>query len=319
MGNYNDFIFDVSIDRLTMVGDLTFMNQIKDEKGLLNWSSPFQKMFDVEECVSVISTFAKSTTFRVFDKVYVELHFSNSLVGRRQFRMDFNPNNLDAAEVEFLKRNILSYVKNASFTRVDVAYDCNIDLSEFVYIEKDPRKRNSIFGRSGKLETLYLGTRNSSKQVRIYNKNQESKDKQLQVDGETGEVAGVKFIPPVDKLGNEHPVWWRFEITFKRNEIDVFNAKNEFKSPFDGLEIVKPNYKGAGDVKERAMLFYLEQHPEERGNLNPRTRKKYDNLLLETSEVVITDVFKKTHQEKRADIQYSLVNWLSATQKKIKN
>lgn len=59
------------------------------------------------------------------------------------------------------------------FSRADIACDIIDVPDEFItqYRVVDPVSFKPIYGRSGKLETAYWGSRASERQIRLYNKN----------------------------------------------------------------------------------------------------------------------------------------------------
>ncbi|HFO0559888.1 TPA: replication protein, partial [Enterococcus faecium] len=87
-------------------------------------------------------------------------------------RIDFNPNKID----EFLKGSMKQFIHDlfldAHFSRADIACDILGVPDDFItqYRIVDPVSFKPIYGRSGKLETAYWGSRASERQVRMYNK-----------------------------------------------------------------------------------------------------------------------------------------------------
>ena len=303
-------IFDCSIDRLTIVGDFV-RGRLFDDFAWL------QNKFDTDTDFKFLASNLHQTSFQMFDdKVYIQLQYGKFVKGRA-FRMDYNPNNLTKEQATKIKDVILPAVKNAKFTRVDIAFDIDYPLSKFMYLEKIPKKKSNYVGKTGAVETMYFGTRESNEQLRIYDKNTEGSGKVRKVDEETGEVS-YEFEPPKDKQGNLHEHWWRLEFTLKQDKIEIF--RNPEECIFGNYRIVKLShldYEKIEKVTDRALVYYIMNNPDEKGSLNKRQRKKFEEYIVDMADVEVTDAFKAKYKEKRADIQFHLSQWMSNTTKVI--
>lgn len=91
-------------------------------------------------------------------------------------RVEFNPNKLTKYELFWLKRNIIDYMDDVRFTRIDLAFDFKHDLSDYYAMSDKALKKTVFYGRNGSMETKYFGVRDSDRFIRIYNKKQERKD-----------------------------------------------------------------------------------------------------------------------------------------------
>ncbi len=94
-------------------------------------------------------------------------------------RVEFNPNKLSHDEVLWLKQNIISYLDDVSFTRLDLAFDFEFDLNDYYALSDKSVKKTIFYGRNVKPETKYFGVRNSDRFIRIYNKNKNVKIMQM--------------------------------------------------------------------------------------------------------------------------------------------
>src|SRR5699024_5187988 len=83
----------------------------------------------------------------------------------------FNPNKLTHEEMLWLKQNIIDYMEDDGFTRLDLAFDFEDDLSDYYAMTDKSVKKTIFYGRNGKPETKYFGVRDSDRFIRIYNKN----------------------------------------------------------------------------------------------------------------------------------------------------
>ncbi|MEJ7220860.1 replication initiation factor domain-containing protein, partial [Staphylococcus gallinarum] len=120
-------------------------------------------------------------------------------------------------------------MEDDGFTRLDLAFDFEEDLSDYYTMTDKAVKKTIFYGRNGKPETKYFGVRDSDRFIRIYNKKQERKDN-----------ADIE-------INSEH--FWRVEIELKRNMVDMWN------SCFDDLHILKPNWTVLEKIKEQAMVY----------------------------------------------------------------
>ncbi|WP_461241266.1 replication initiation factor domain-containing protein [Staphylococcus aureus] len=138
-------------------------------------------------------------------------------------------------------------MEDDGFTRLDLAFDFEYDLSDYYAMTDKSVKKTIFYGRDGKPETKYFGVRDSDRFIRIYNKKQERKDN-----------ADVEVM-------SEH--LWRVEIELKRSMVDYWN------DCFNDLHILKPDWKIIKRSSDRAMVFMLLNDEEEWGKLERRTKK----------------------------------------------
>lgn len=95
-----------------------------------------------------------------------------------EIRIDFNPNHgMNTTGGQWLK-SILEKLPNKHFSRLDIA----IDMFNYPEIEKYDlwqygMTKKLYFGRQQKIETKYWGSRSSIKQVRLYDKKVEQKQR----------------------------------------------------------------------------------------------------------------------------------------------
>ena len=198
-------------------------------------------------------------------------------------RVEFNPNKLTHEEMLWLKQNIIDYMEDDGFTRLDLAFDFEIDLSDYYAMTDKAVKKTIFYGRNGKPETKYFGVRDSDRFIRIYNKKQERKDN-----------ADVE-------ISSEH--LWRVEIELKRNMVDYWN------DCFSDLHILQPDWKIIKRISDRAMVFMLLNEEEEWGKLERRTKNKYKQLIKEISPIDLTDLMKSTLKANEKQLQKQIEFW----------
>ena len=204
---------------------------------------------------------------------------------RRNMRVEFNPNKLTYDEMLWLKQNIISYMEDIGFTRLDLAFDFECDLSDYYALSDKAVKKTIFFGRNGRSETKYFGVRDSERYIRIYNKKQERKDN-----------ADVE-------IDSEH--LWRIEIELKRNMVDYWN------DCFNDLHILKPDWKNVQRTTDRGVVFMLLNDESEWGKIHRNSRSKYKKLIKEISPIDLTELMKLTLRENEKQLQRQIDFWIN--------
>lgn len=264
----------ISFDRMTIVGNLNKNNAQK--------LSEFMSVEPQIRLWDMLQTKFKAKALQ--EKVYIEYDkVKADSWDRRNMRVEFNPNQLTHDEMLWLKKNVIDYMEDDGFTRLDIAFDFEYDLSDYYAMTDKSVKKTIFYGRDGKPETKYFGVRDSDRFIRIYNKKQERKDN-----------ADVEVM-------SEH--LWRVEIELKGSMVDYWNDS------FDDLHILKPNWKIIKRSSDRAMVFMLLNDEEEWGKLERRTKNKYKNLIKEISPVDLTDLMKLTLKENEKQLQKQIDFW----------
>ena len=204
---------------------------------------------------------------------------------RRNMRVEFNPNKLSDDEMLWLKRNIINPMEDDGFTRLDLAFDFEDDLSDYYAMSDKTLKKTVFYGIDGKPETKYFGVRDSERFIRIYNKKKERKDN-----------ADIE-------IDSEH--LWRVEIELKRNMVDYWN------NCFYDLHILKPAWATLESVREQAMVYLLLHEESAWGELHRNSRRKYKQLLQEISPIDLTNLMKLALKENEKQLQKQIDFWLS--------
>lgn len=265
----------ISFDKMTIVGDLPKDNA-KYMADLLG-NSTHVYLWD---CMT-----HKFKGHIFSDKVYIEHdRFKADAWDRRNFRLEFNPNNLTLDEIVWLKQNVLIVLEHVGFTRLDLAFDFEEDLSDYFVMSDKGLKKTVFYGRDGKAETKYFGVRDSDRFIRIYNKKQERKDN-----------------ADID-LSCEN--FWRFEIEIKRSLVD------EWKNCFDDFSILKPAWATIEKDSTRAMIYLLLHEENEWGKINKNTKTKYRKILKEISPLDLTDFMKSALKKVENQLQQEIDFWI---------
>ncbi|WP_433963178.1 hypothetical protein [Staphylococcus casei] len=149
----------LSFDRMTIVGNLNKDNAQKLSKFMS--PEPQVRRWDILQ-----------TNFKA--KAVQEKLISNTIKLKQMLvvnmRVEFNPNNLTHDEMLWLKRNITDYMEDDGFTRLDLAFDFEDDLSEYYAVSDRALKKTVFYGTNGMPETKYFGVKSSDRFIRIYNK-----------------------------------------------------------------------------------------------------------------------------------------------------
>ena len=264
----------LSFDAMTIVGNLNRDN-----------AQALSKFMSVEPQIrlwDILQTKFKAKALQ--EKVYIEYDkVKADTWDRRNMRVEFNPNKLTHEEMLWLKQNIIDYMEDDGFTRLDLAFDFEIDLSDYYAMTDKAVKKTVFYGRNGKPETKYFGVRDSDRFIRIYNKKQERKDN-----------ADVEVM-------SEY--LWRVEIELKRDMVDYWN------DCFNDLHILKPDWTAPEKVKEQAMIYMLLHEEDAWGKLERHAKYKYKNLIKEISPVDLTDFMKSTLKANEKQLQKQIDFW----------
>ncbi|MCG1146791.1 replication initiation factor domain-containing protein [Staphylococcus epidermidis] len=265
----------LSFDAMTIVGNLNKNNAKKLSEFMS--TEPQIRLWDI------LQTKFKAKALQ--EKVYIEYDkVKADAWDRRNMRVEFNPNKLTHEEMLWLKQNIIDYMEDDGFTRIDLAFDFEDDLSDYYAMTDKSVKKTILYGRNDKPETKYFGIRDSERFIRIYNKKQERKDNaDIEIDA-------------------EH--LWRVEIELKRNMVDYWN------DCFNDLHILKPAWATLESVKEQAMVYLLLHEESTWGKLHRNSRRKYKQILQEISPIDLTELMKLTLRENEKQLQKQIDFWL---------
>jgi len=265
----------LSFDAMTIVGNLSRDNAQK--------LSSFMSIEPQIRLWDILQTKFKAKALQ--EKVYIEYDkVKADTWDRRNMRVEFNPNKLTHEEMLWLKQNIINYMEDDGFTRIDLAFDFEDDLSDYYAMSDKALKKTVLYGVNGMPETKYFGVRDSERFIRIYNKKKERKDN-----------ADIE-------IASEH--LWRVEIELKRNMVDYWN------DCFNDLRILKPAWATLESVKEQAMVYLLLHEESTWGKLHRNSRRKYKQILQEISPIDLTELMKLTLRENEKQLQKQIDFWL---------
>ena len=265
---------ELNFDAMTIVGNLNKNNAQKLSEFMS--TEPQIRLWDI------LQTKFKAKALQ--EKVYIEYDkVKADTWDRRNMRVEFNPNKLTHEEMIWLKQNIIDYMEDDGFTRLDLAFDFEDDLSDYYVMSDKALKKTVFYGINGMPETKYFGVRDSDRFIRIYNKKQERKDN-----------ADVEVTS--DHL-------WRVEIELKRDMVDYWN------DCFEDLHILKPDWTTLEKLKDQAMIYMLIHEEGVWGKLERHAKYKYKKLIKEISPVDLTELMKSTLRENEKQLQKQIEFW----------
>jgi len=271
---------ELNFDAMTIVGNLNKNNAQKLSEFMS--TEPQIRLWDI------LQTKFKAKALQ--EKVYIEYDkVKADTWDRRNMRVEFNPNKLTHEEMIWLKQNIIDYMEDDGFTRLDLAFDFEDDLSDYYVMSDKALKKTVFYGINGMPETKYFGVRDSDRFIRIYNKKQERKDN-----------ADVEVTS--DYL-------WRVEIELKRDMVDYWN------DCFEDLHILKPDWTTLEKLKDQAMIYMLIHEEGVWGKLERHAKYKYKKLIKEISPVDLTELMKSTLRENERQLQKKIEFWQTKSKK----
>lgn len=210
-----------------------------------------------------------------------------SAMGKRNFRMEFNPSKITSEQTKWLKDKIIYILDDIGITRLDIAFDCDFDLSAFNFEFKNSLKSSEHRSRTGKIETMYFGSRNSDNYYRIYDKKLELKEKQ--------------------NIIVDDPILWRYEVELKN--ADYIEKALDYGLPiFDDKRIIQYDLNTL-PINERVMITGLLSEPNLMGELTKYARTKYRKMMKSLQGNDITFLFKAELDKKKPEIIGEINSW----------
>ena len=204
---------------------------------------------------------------------------------------------------DFEKRRVIKVISKlagAHWTRIDIAFDfVNGDVESMKHVitrvgasqaEFRSYDESKMYGRSGRLETVYAGKRASERMIRVYDKLIEQKKHHHSVD------SNVKR-------------WERWEVQLRGRKT------NEWLDSANGmLNCIKlPNLESADiSIRTKVMLNALNNHVISFSDLGKEARAKYHKLQKNSVgyDIHYADFARKILSEKVDDIRKELSQFL---------
>lgn len=174
-------------------------------------------------------------------------------------RIDYNPAKQDLAGIGMGR-----WLRQPwNFTRCDVAIDYEIDLSDALIRHQTLRRSGVITGADGQRETVYLGSRQSRRYFRIYDKKREREANKQPIDA---------------------PVLWRVEVEHKCAGQEPLTA-----DLFDGLEVRYLRGADSLNFVTRLALTAIADDPAVLQGADKRTRSRLLKQMREHSRPLDPD------------------------------
>lgn len=270
----------VSIDNVTLVGQLHERNCYALQNCI---DEPYTRLESVP-----LAGKAKGTFFHGNDGgFYFEFDsIRGKALNRRNFRLEYNPNNVSYEQKEFIKINLINKLDDISFSRCDLATDVNIDLSTYKIEMPKAVKENLWLSPSGKLETMYKGSPSSQHRIRMYDKNVERADKDKSV-----------------KQGD----WWRVEHQIRGKKVESL-LLSDFDA-FQGIRIIDYDFtEFSGSVAEEKLLRYFLLTDDFSG-LSKNTIAKYRKMIKELNGIDVVPLFQKEIKKELPNLKGEFEFW----------
>ncbi|MDT2163801.1 replication initiation factor domain-containing protein [Enterococcus faecalis] len=278
-----------SIDRITIVGKLNdnIYYHTSNDVLILN----FEQLMRLNEGNGYLKS-VSNNSWQLVDQHDENIAYIEILKWQEgKGRIDFNPNKINQFLAGSMKNFIHDLFLDPHFSRADIACDMIDVPDEFItkYRVVDPVSFKPIYGRSGKLETAYWGSRASERQIRMYNKKLEQETKR-------------KIVP------KEIQSWWRLEMQLRRGKATDWHAMvhetlDSFASPHYFPEDVK--------TLDRVMIKGLLYDHSEWSAISRDLKYRLRNLLKQESQNdELANHLRETFSESADDLKKELDTWL---------
>ncbi|HBL8373401.1 replication initiation factor domain-containing protein [Enterococcus faecium] len=278
-----------SIDRITIVGKLKENIYYHTQNDVLILD--FEQLMRVNEGNGYLKAVGNNG-WQLLDQYEENIAYIEILKWQDgKGRIDFNPNKINQFLSGSMKNFIHDLFLEPHFSRADIACDIIDVPDEFItqYRVVDPVSFKPIYGRSGKLETAYWGSRASERQIRLYNKKLEQETKR-------------KVVP------KEVETWWRLEMQLRRGKAtDWHNMVQESLNSFASLHFLPIDTTPT----DRIMLAGLMSDQNFWSLLSRNSKYKYRELLKEESQNdELTNHLRETFAESADNLKQELDTWL---------
>lgn len=275
---------NVSIDRISITADITIntaqliLAKILDDRR--------SKLFSARSLHSQSFT-RDSIAFFEGSLFYYEKNFSGVYVNfdlfrgnrkyQRNFKIEYNPNKISANAKEYINTYIFPSLENARYSRLDLAFDINKDLSQYYF--KHNFEKIIIYQSIDSIETIYFGSESSNKRVKVYDKNKERKVKN-------------RVLKP------NFEEFWRVEFVLKQKEVRKLINDQSF-DPFKTFKIKTAHNLSKFSGPTYFILKGLIDDPTSILKLSRNSRSKYKKLLGAVSSNDLTPIFQEKWQQKK--------------------
>lgn len=202
-------------------------------------------------------------------------------------RLDFNPNNASIAE---LCRIGDGWIGSSPWriTRVDVAIDYAADLSSSV-MRHDTLRKVHRYGKSGKHETIYFGSVQGDRLIRVYDKRQEMADH-----GAAEPTEGGASAPST--------AFWRVEVQHRPRGSEPLPL-----GLFDGLWIGSADWDEL-DPFSYCILRTIFEEPDALNRWTGSQRKRWKSRLNDLCQPLDPEP-RIVYQDRIEGLRFNLAAW----------
>lgn len=271
-------ILGVYFDKITLVGNL-YKEAESTLQHLLN---------TVESKVMGVPTMSAVKGKIYGDWVYFEYdEIMGKAFKKGNFRMEYNPRKMPLELQQQMVSAFKPMLHDIHFTRLDLAFDCDIELGKYKHEHKNPMKRAEYFGADGELESIYYGSRTSNIYSRTYNKKRQLLD-----------VEGVE-IP--------EPVLWRYEVEMKNRKFIDAMINCDFPV-FDRVRFIDYDTSELAG-RERLMVQAIIDHPVLINELGKEAKAKYRKMIRGLGGDDVTPIFAGALKKELPKLKRELEQW----------
>lgn len=261
-------IKELQLDKLTIVGNL--------KKDL---ESSFQLVLNNSLHVNILdsaTSFVKGNFFNSFeDSVYFEYDGVNSsAMKKRNFRLEFNPAKILKDQSVFIKKYIMPLLSDVAFSRLDLALDINVRLSTFNF-EIFGLTKTQIYSKDGSLSTLYIGSRQSNRMIRVYDKKRQ--------------------LYEVVKEDISDEILWRLEFELKGSSYIDKLIRDGFDTIID-FRIIDYDYSSL-TASDEIFISSMYLNPDAFSRLSKPTKSRYRKIAKSLPGIDLSIEFKKNIQK----------------------
>ena len=270
----------VSIDNVTLVGQLHDINTYGLQTCINHEHTRVEGSLLAGKAKGIFFQGGSGGFYFEFDSI------RGKALNRRNFRLEYNPNNVTLEQKKWLKVNLINKLDDIAFSRCDLATDINKDLSSFKIEMPKSVKSNLWLSASGKLETLYKGSPSSQHRIRMYDKNAERADK--------------------DKVGKEGH-WWRVEHQIRGKKVESL-LLSDFDA-FQGIRVLDYDFMDfTGSVTEQKLLRYFLLTDDFSG-LSKNTIAKYRKMIKGLNGIDVVPLFQKEIKKELPNLKGEFEFW----------
>lgn len=306
-------VFEVKLDKMTLVADVkeSYFIQRFIDTGMLE---VYDYGVDIVQGTLFPKMLYKESAYFTYDQRNADT------MRKRNFRLEFNPAKITDQQKDFIRKEILVHcVKDSiAFSRLDIALDCNEDISGYALETLRSKSAAVFYGINGGITGKYLGQRESHVFTRLYDKKlKELKDKKrelrsLEISGESSsmysEEQKSKLIDEISLIENMDS-WWRLEFELKGSKKIEEMLINGFSVLLDSIRIIDYDFSKIKGLEKATMVGLLER-PEIFNELSKNTKSKYKKMFRELEGKDLSVDFKQALQKKEPLILAELKGWM---------